>query len=351
MPQQNMSAFTPLNPQRRAIPAWLLSAVVHGVILIVAVLAFRGVTHGLPDEAPRNIGIALAEISEAGEMQYFSEEKAAPLSGGESREPAESETGDNTGLTAALPSAAAENSLVSPDLDLPGQPEAGIGAASKLLVAASANGGGRRLVLPGSDDSAFIASEMADRIARRPSGPVAKVSLFGGKAASGRTFLFVIDRSKSMGEDGYGGLHAAQKELHKQLKSLTPEHKFQIIAYHHKPVYLLGKRDLLPATTENVDSIPAYFDGLAAFGATEHEMALLAALRLKPDAIFFLTDGGDPYLTDGQIERIATRAGQSTTIHCIEFGFDAAPKADNFMQRLASRCGGGYGYMNMRNRK
>ncbi len=348
--QSQLAAGKADTNQRRAVPAWALSAVVHGVIFLVAALGLRGVSQGLPDEAPRNVGIALAEVSESGEMEYFSEEKAAPLSGGESREPAESESGDSLGIAAALPSAASEESLISPDIDLPGQPEAGIGESSELLVAASATGGGRRLILPGSDDSAFIAQEMADRIARRPSGPVGKVSLFGSTAASGRTFVFVIDRSKSMGEEGYGGLHAAQKELHKQLKSLAPQHRFQIIAYHHKPVYLLGKRDLLPATPENIDSILPYFDGLAAFGATEHEMALLAALRLKPDAVFFLTDGGDPYLNANQIDRIAERAGKATTIHCIEFGFNAAPEKDNFMQRLAARCGGGYGYMNMRKR-
>ena len=72
---------------------------------------------------------------------------------------------------------------------------------------------------------------------------------FGSRAAVGNSFVFVIDRSKSMGGEGLGALDAAGEELTTALARLEPAHRFQVIAYHRQPVYL-GQRRLLDATPE-----------------------------------------------------------------------------------------------------
>jgi hypothetical protein len=76
-------------------------------------------------------------------------------------------------------------------------------------------------------------------------------------------------------------------------------------------------------------------------------MALRAALAMEPDAVFLLTDGGDPHLNEIQLANIRKLAARRTTIHCIQFGFGALGDDDNFMMRLARENGGGYTYVNM----
>jgi hypothetical protein len=197
------------------------------------------------------------------------------------------------------------------------------------------------------DPSAIFAEEAARKQALAARGPSASLGLFGSDQASGRSFVFLIDRSKSMGGAGLGAMAAAEDELVRAVEKLKPNHKFQIIAYHHKCVFLETKRILIPATEENKKSIRGYLSGLAAFGATEHMTGLMTALRLEPDAIFLLTDGGDPYLSAVELARIATLAKGKTAIHCIQFGSGPRAEQANFLERLAAYCDGGYGYVDM----
>jgi hypothetical protein len=195
------------------------------------------------------------------------------------------------------------------------------------------------------DAAAILAEEAARRQAAGQSGPVAAVSLFGGSPAVGRTFVFLIDRSKSMGGTGLGVLEAAAKELASALSRLTPSHRFQVIAYHQQCVYLQGTRRLLPATEENKQAVQTFLGGLAAFGGTEHFLALQLALALKPDVIFLLTDGGDPHLNAAQLRELRRLAAARTSIHCLQFGFGPLQESDNFMMRLAQQNRGGYQYL------
>ncbi len=122
------------------------------------------------------------------------------------------------------------------------------------------------------------------------------VSLFGSAPATGRSFVFVVDRSNSMGGEGLGALALAEREFNRALTALEPTHKFQIVAYHHNRVFF-GERELVAATDANKRRVSQFMRGLAAFGGTDHLMALTAALSFDPDVVFLLTDGGDPRLT------------------------------------------------------
>jgi Ca-activated chloride channel family protein len=204
----------------------------------------------------------------------------------------------------------------------------------------------QRRVPGGIDAEPILAAEARRRAAIAAAGPEAQVSLFGGGTASGRSFVFLIDRSKSMGKQGLGALEAAEQELLRSLRGLQTMHRFQVIAYHHKCVYL-NKRKLLKATPENIQAIEGHLGNLAAFGATEHEQAIMSALYHKPDVIFLLTDGGDPALTAGQRQRIRRVAGGRTSIHCIQFGFGPRQESGAFLERLAAENRGSYGYLDM----
>ena len=74
------------------------------------------------------------------------------------------------------------------------------------------------------------------------------------------------------------------------------------------------------------------------------------ALRLKPDVVFLLTDGGDPELNQGQLQWIHQQAGNRTVIHCLEFGKGPLQESDNFLMKIAQQNGGVYRYVDMAKR-
>ncbi|HHM12370.1 MAG TPA: VWA domain-containing protein [Planctomycetaceae bacterium] len=308
-------------------PAWLVSLAVHVCLLVLLGLVLRpAIPKGLPS-GDRPGGIVLAQTDQK-EVRYVEPE--------------------------GVPDAATSAPATSPDVaDLPAEAMAGIDLPSPLdapsapsgvqIGQADASGVGRPTL--GEHSRATGSGPKASlRPTPRFSGPTAKLSVFGSGYAEGNSFVFVIDRSKSMGSDGLGVLSQAKTELMQALETLDERHKFQVVAYHHDRVYL-DRAGLLPATPDNRQRVAGFFDGLAAFGGTDHELALFAALGMKPDVIFLLTDGGSPGLTPGQLADIVRTANRmQTTIHCIQFGFGPAPEK-SFMLDLARKTGGSYRYV------
>ena len=149
-----------------------------------------------------------------------------------------------------------------------------------------------------------------------------------------------------MGSGGLGVLFRATREFDSSLAVLEPSHRFQILAYNHNRVFF-GDDDLVPATDANKQLVRKFMQGLAAFGATNHFMAITSALNRNPDVIFLLTDGGDPPLSESQLAQIRKRAAGRTTIHCLQFGGRPADGEENFMHRLARQNGGSYRYIDV----
>jgi hypothetical protein len=209
-----------------------------------------------------------------------------------------------------------------------------------------AGGGGAKLPFSLVDEASILADDASQYRPSRPTGPKAKIEIFSLPPIEGHSFVFVIDRSASMGAGGLGAIGTAAKELAAQLTSLTADQKVQVVAYNQSSVYFTG-RELIPATDENKAKLVKYVAELADFGQTEHERGLLAALRLKPDVIFLLTDGGDPHLRPGQVSFLAEQAAGQTSIHCLHFGTgtaDAVPP-DHFLRRLAAETRGSYAFI------
>lgn len=227
-------------------------------------------------------------------------------------------------------------------------------APDSVASASLHRAGSGRMKLPFSlvDEAAILADDASRHRPGRPSGPKATIHVFNSPPVEAHSLVFVIDRSASMGAGGLGAIGAAAKELSAQLTSLTADQKFQVVAYNQSSVYFTG-RELIPATDENKQKLVKYIGELADFGQTEHERGLLAALRLQPDVIFLLTDGGDPHLRPGQVSFLAEQAGGQTCIHCLQFGTgtaDAIP-ADHFLRRLAAETGGSYGFITVAGRR
>jgi hypothetical protein len=206
----------------------------------------------------------------------------------------------------------------------------------------------RRIFLPSDprDEAAILAEDAQIPREKQPTGPTAPLSLFGSAQAEGRSFVLLLDRSASMGSGGIGAIQAAAKELTTRLGTITDKQTLQIIAYNQQVEHLEG-RELVPATEENKRRLIKRVADLSAAGQTEHHYGLLAALRLKPEVIFLLTDGGDPVMKPSQLRLIRELAGARTAIHCIRFG--RGPESDpmHFMARLASENRGSYVYVDV----
>ena len=320
------------------VPAWMISIAMHIVLVVLLGMLIRPTLRGGGggDESDRSAAIVLAQVSNDDErVEYFDESDATDA--------AESAA---QGVENGVPDEAAAPDAL--DISLPDSATVlnAPGAVSVGQASADAGPRARLGIQQGVGD--ILADEAARNVGGGPVGPQTSLSLFGGGASSGNSFVFVIDRSRSMGNEGLGALTAARQELNRALKPLTDQHRFQIIAYHHQRTFL-EKARLLPASEDNKGKVRGFFSGLAAFGGTNHELALYAALTLEPDVIYLLTDGADPYLRPHELDRIRGKAQrQGTTIHCIQFGFGTAGDGRGFMSQLARDNGGAYQFVNMR---
>ena len=177
-------------------------------------------------------------------------------------------------------------------------------------------------------------------------GGKTRTSMFG-LVGEGYKFVYVMDRSGSMGGSGRTSLKAVKAELVESLKTLDTVHQFQLIFYNERPVLfnpsgIEGK--LAFATDQNKERALRFLDVIQADGGTDHEQALRMATSMRPDVIFLLTDGDEPKLTDQEMERVV-RWSAGIIIHAIEFGPGPKPSAPRFLEDLAHRTGGQHTYV------
>ena len=335
---------TSTGPTWIGLPAWLFSLAVHLTVAVLGVLLVRysPPTKGL-DDKDRPAAIVLVK-REAGRTKYFAEESEVSLAVRARAAAAASAPAASDPLTGlAAPPGPAGVSLP----ELPGNLAAGQSLVPSLEPAV---GRGRtKLPFESIDEAAVLAADALVPREVQPTGPTARLSIFGSAQAEGRSFVFVIDRSQSMGGDGLGAIAAAAKELAERIVALTPEQSFQVVTYNQSAAYHSG-RELVPATDENKAALIKFIAGTVATGPTEHERGLRAALRLRPEVIFLLTDGGDPHLKPAQCAAIRDEAAGRTSIHCLHFGRgrDSIAPENHFLRRLAAENRGSYVYIDMR---
>lgn len=254
--------------------------------------------------------------------------------------------------TPASAASLAEAALDAPELSLPVPDRANLNGPAIDPTQLDANA---MAIVPntGKPESQGLSKEHLDLIeadrklieSRRPKGPPASISVFGSGQLSGQSFLFLLDRSKSMGGGGLGVIQAARTELSNAINQLEPYHQFQVLGYHSQTFPMLEK-NLIPASDANKDSVPEFIGNLSAFGSTNHLNAVLIALAYKPDVIVLLTDGGLPELNEGQLKRIQ-RASNQAEIHCIQFGRGARQDEVNFMTLMAGQNRGTFRYVDV----
>ncbi len=159
----------------------------------------------------------------------------------------------------------------------------------------------------------------------------------------GKSFVYVIDTSSSM--DG-PRLRMARSQLKASLRLLQPNQQFAVIFYSEYRERLKLRRQaeqpLYFATDVNKQLAGQEIDRISPDHGTDHKPALIEAFGLKPDVVYFLTDGDEPALTEADLRDIR-HFGGSTTVHVIRFGNGAyTDRSATWLQKLAAQCQGEY---------
>jgi hypothetical protein len=157
---------------------------------------------------------------------------------------------------------------------------------------------------------------------------------------AGRSVVYVLDRSASMGL--HGRWAAARRELLASLARLPEEAWFQIVAFNSRaePLRLDGLVGLVPATAANKARAAAFVEQLPAEGGTAHLPAFRQALALEPEVVFFLTDADD--LRDEEVRLVTQLNRGRSVIHTIELTTAHRGRRDMPLQVLARTNRGSY---------
>jgi len=307
------------SPNREpTVPAWTASVFFHAAAIVLFGLLYRAVPVGAVEEPARTAGIVLKHIEDDGDWFEGEEDRGDEVA---------EDSGEHAdALVAALPRDDATQLAASalPNLPLlgPGALEhGGVGDAGTM----TRGGGGR----PGG-----------------LAGGAARVRVFGAEGI-GRKFVYVFDRSVSM--EG-PRLAAAKQELIRSLDSLDRTHQFQILFFNHKVRtwdITGGQNRIAFGTSPNKKRAAEWVRGISADGGTDRVAALLRAIALAPDVIFFLTDDDTPMLAV-DLKHLRRRNRGRAAINAIEFGSGPAHGRRNFLVQLTEQTRGQYVYINTR---
>ena len=301
---------------RRRPRAWLFSLGLHVSILLLLGLLVQRLPRGIVETVERTGGIVLVE-NQGERTEYYSAEDAVD--------------------SIAAQSSAAQ-SLSSPaelELSLPGSlPMVGETGAD----------------LAGQGEDPFE-SLLQARGGRETGEYTVETGVFGVKAKGSR-FIYVFDRSASMNALEGRPLEAAKGQLIRSLQDLGEIQQFQVIFYNNEPTILNPffprPPRLLFAGKQNRQLATDHIRGIVASGTTRHEDALLLALKMSPDVVFFLTDAEEPVMTFQELERVSRRNQfVGASIYTVQFGIGPPQGGENFLARLARRNDGKHAYVDV----
>lgn len=159
---------------------------------------------------------------------------------------------------------------------------------------------------------------------------------FFGIRAEGGSFVYIVDKSGSMQDRP---LLEAKAQLMSSIAELSGEHRFYVFFYDNRS-HPMPARNLLYASHKNKAVCGRWVAGIAAGGGTNPTDALLAAIRMKPDVIFLMSDG----LFDDKVCIIIRQAqGRNpVTVHTIGFINRAGERV---LQRIAEENRGIYRFV------
>lgn len=298
----------------RRVPAWLLSFVLHALVLIGLIFALARFQNGASEVESRAGGIVLVnQVSESTEY----------LSPGDVVETSQQSTSSSD------PPPSASDFELPPELPGLEASTASISGAGDSLIAS----------LPGADT--LIEGDRSTGIV----GGRVTTEVFGIKG-TGTRFVYVFDRSKSMQGFASRPMMAARQQLLKSIESLVETNQFQIVFYNESvrifnpdgmPTMYFASEDIKKKAKSFVESVHPN-------GGTDHMNALKAAFKLNPDVIFLLTDAEGGF-TAAELRDLGRLNRSGAIINAIEFGERRG--IDRSLESVATRSGGQYVFKNI----
>jgi hypothetical protein len=155
--------------------------------------------------------------------------------------------------------------------------------------------------------------------------------------------VYVVDCSGSMSE--YGKFDRARYELLQSIEQLSSDQRYFVIFFNHG-AYPMDSDEMVLATEEQVARTTQWVAYMEADGGTNPLPALLFAISLRPDAIYFLSDGQFDRIAISQL-RLRNRPNRrlqikQVPIHAIAF-FDRG--TEYLMRTIARNSGGDYRFV------
>jgi len=169
----------------------------------------------------------------------------------------------------------------------------------------------------------------------QPAGHSAKgASKFFGVGGYGDSVVYVVDCSGSMSDSGK--LDRAKYELLHSIEQLSDEQKYFVFFYNQNAIPMAATEPIV-ANETSLSRTRRWVDLVEAGGSTNPLPALLAALALKPDTIYFLSDGLFDGNTIAQVRVVNRRRHGGIPIHSIAF----VSRENLALMRAISRDSGG----------
>ena len=165
-------------------------------------------------------------------------------------------------------------------------------------------------------------------------------TFFGTKAA-GQSVVYVVDCSSSMNvrhTRSATRFHRLKIELLNSVASMKPNQSFYIIFFNDQPIPMPA-RTMQPARPALQRQYLEWMARMRANGKTDPLSSMKMALRLKPDVIYFLTDGNFYPPTAIALSRIRQ---PRSVIHTITFG---ERNAEPLMKSIAVANRGTYRFI------
>ncbi|HRH97344.1 MAG TPA: VWA domain-containing protein [Prosthecobacter sp.] len=168
----------------------------------------------------------------------------------------------------------------------------------------------------------------------------------GGNIFSGyekaESFVFVVDRSGSMSG---GKLDEAKAQMHEIIEGRLKNgqgKRFAVVYFDDKKEEMSGAPGLLSLTAENVKKMRQWSDAVGPRGGTDPTDSMIAALDMKPQLIFLLSDGE---FNNKIVDKIRAANVSKSIICSLAIWFDSTNLRDIADQNKGTMSKGDYRYI------
>ncbi len=167
-----------------------------------------------------------------------------------------------------------------------------------------------------------------------------KSAEFFGIKSSGRRFVYVIDRSGSMAA-GDGRFLKANKELLMSALRLTSRQQFFVCYFNVGQPLTMGG-GFVKASRNGKQKLANWMVSVSPSGGTEPSVSLENAVRMKPDAVFLLTDGGFDGAALQRLRQINPPGKKQVSVNTVAF---VSRAGEQQLKQIASENRGDYRFV------